>query len=138
MSTWNDDHIQFARLLAEIQSCCPLTVDQYQELQESMDLGEGDINELFDRAELAWERYKTSTQSIQFWNDDEYQWQNLTVSDLTIVHETNRVATAIVDGMKVFIQGGIEDVNGKETWEAFDAEMSGLSEEELKEIGFSE
>ena len=58
MSKWENNHIQFARLLAEIQACCPLTEAQYQELQESMDLLEEEINELFDRADSEWERYK--------------------------------------------------------------------------------
>ena len=76
--------------------------------------------------------------TIQFWNEDTCHWQDLEVSDLTIVHEDNRVATATVDGIKVYLQGGLEDVAGKETWEAFDAEMSGLSDEELIGIGFQE
>ena len=61
MSKWENNNIQFARLLAEIQACCPLTVEQYQELQESMDLFEEEINELFDRADSEWERYKALT-----------------------------------------------------------------------------
>lgn len=53
---WDDDLIQFARLLAEIAA----THDglDIQTLCESMDLEPSDINELFDRADAVWERAK--------------------------------------------------------------------------------
>lgn len=76
--------------------------------------------------------------TIQFWNEEQHHWDAIEVTDLTIVHQDNCVATAKIDGKAVFIQGGLEDVDGAPTWEAFDAEMSGLSDEELREIGFQE
>ena len=57
MITWNHNHIQFARLLSELRAI-ELTPDQYGELCASMDLGRDDIDELFDRAQLEWERAK--------------------------------------------------------------------------------
>ncbi len=57
MTTWDDNYIQFCRLLAEIRAVS-LTTEQYDQLQESMDLGYEDIDEVFDRAQLEWERAK--------------------------------------------------------------------------------
>jgi len=46
---WNDDSVQFPRLLAEINAI-GLSEEQYEELGELMDLEASEINELFDRA----------------------------------------------------------------------------------------
>lgn len=54
---WENNHTQFARLLAEIYAL-PLTAKQYEQLKASMDLGYEDIDELFERAMLEWERAK--------------------------------------------------------------------------------
>ena len=54
---WHNNHTQFARLLAEIYSL-PLTTEQYEQLKASMDLGYEDIDELFERAMLEWDRAK--------------------------------------------------------------------------------
>ncbi len=55
---WNDDSIQFARLLAEINAT-QNDLD-LRALAESMDLSIDEINELFDRADIAWEKVKKS------------------------------------------------------------------------------
>lgn len=52
---WDDNTIQFARLLCEIMAT--QNVD-YEALCESMDLTDADINDLFDRADDVWERAK--------------------------------------------------------------------------------
>lgn len=52
---WDNNHTQFARLLAEIYAL-PLNVKQYHGLMASMDLGYEDIDELFERAMLEWGR----------------------------------------------------------------------------------
>lgn len=52
---WEDDLIQFARLLCEINATQDMDLEI---LAESMDLGLGNINDLFDRADNAWERAK--------------------------------------------------------------------------------
>ena len=52
---WNNDKVQFARLLCEIAATQELDVD---ELMESMDLSEEGIQELFDRADAVWEHAK--------------------------------------------------------------------------------
>jgi hypothetical protein len=44
---WDDDGIQFPRLLAEIHMTQDL---DYEALRESMDLDQEDLDELFDRA----------------------------------------------------------------------------------------
>lgn len=55
---WDDDSIQFPRLIAEIAATIEFTEAQRAELCESMDLQPDDIDELFDRAQTAWERIK--------------------------------------------------------------------------------
>ena len=58
---WEDNLVQFARLLDELAAVGAPTEGQMEELQDSMDLGRGEINELFDRAMRVWEsakRYK--------------------------------------------------------------------------------
>ena len=53
---WNDNRLQFPRLIAEIAA----TQDNLdtQALCESMDITESELSELFDRAQVAWERIK--------------------------------------------------------------------------------
>lgn len=58
LSPWDDDAIQFPRLLDEIAGV-GLTADQMDQLCESMDLTPPEIQELFDRAEEAWENAKS-------------------------------------------------------------------------------
>ena len=55
---WNDDHIQFPRLIAEIVA----TQDSLDigALADSMDLHEYEVCELFDRAELSWQDIKSA------------------------------------------------------------------------------
>lgn len=55
---WGQDATQFMRLLAEIRAVVEFKPDQIQALCESMDLAEGDIEELLERADLAWEKHK--------------------------------------------------------------------------------
>lgn len=54
-SAWEDDNIQFARLLAEIRAV-GLTNKQYRDLMDSMDLTRAQIDELLTRADNAFER----------------------------------------------------------------------------------
>lgn len=55
---WDRDHIQFARLLAEV--CATQDRLDIPALADSMDLTLKEVNELFDRAQTAWERYKAN------------------------------------------------------------------------------
>jgi hypothetical protein len=55
MNPWNDDAIQFARLLAEINATQELNLE---ELCDSMSLTEDEVNQLFERAHEAWEKIK--------------------------------------------------------------------------------
>jgi hypothetical protein len=59
MTTWNDNTIQFPRLIDECQAV--LTADQYEQLCVSMDLEMADLMELFDRAQQEWDRTKAAT-----------------------------------------------------------------------------
>ena len=51
---WNNDYIQFGRLLSEIYAV-GLREDQYADLCESMNLDKSYIKEIFERAEAAWD-----------------------------------------------------------------------------------
>ena len=55
---WNNNAIQFPRLLAEINACVTISNEDWLDLLESMDLSEDDIIELMDRANDEWERIK--------------------------------------------------------------------------------
>lgn len=55
---WTNDTIQFARLLAEISAVVDISKKDFEALAESMDLGADEINELFDRAQRAFEKSK--------------------------------------------------------------------------------
>ena len=55
---WGQDNLQFPRLLAEIRAVIVFTPEQYAALGESMDLGTTEIDELLERADLAFEKIK--------------------------------------------------------------------------------
>jgi hypothetical protein len=57
---WEDDSIQFPRLLAEIHACVDISSKNWRELQESMDLSEGEILDLLERASEKWEFIKNA------------------------------------------------------------------------------
>ena len=57
-SVWEDNTIQFTRLLAEINAT-GLTTEQYQQICDSTDLGVMDIDELLERAEKEFEEIKS-------------------------------------------------------------------------------
>ncbi len=57
MAIWDNDDIQFARLLAEIKAV-GLSPEQMNELSTSMSLTKDEIHELLDRAEEKFEQIK--------------------------------------------------------------------------------
>jgi hypothetical protein len=59
LSEWEKDHVQFPRLLAEVDMA-GLHDGQYEELGIAMDLGRGDLNDLFERAHAVWNAQKAS------------------------------------------------------------------------------
>ncbi len=61
---WKQDSIQFPRLLAEIMGI-GLSTRQYKRLREEMDLTNAEINELFDRADAAWQKAKLQHTGIK-------------------------------------------------------------------------
>lgn len=56
---WKNDHLQFARLLAEAVATGAITITD--ELMETMDLNQNQINEILDRAQNAWDKVKSKT-----------------------------------------------------------------------------
>jgi hypothetical protein len=55
---WEDNSIQFPRLLAEIQANIEMSDKDFEDMCDSMDLTEDAVNEIFDRAQEEWERIK--------------------------------------------------------------------------------
>lgn len=60
MSAWNNDTIQFARLIAEINATQEI---DFAALAEAMDLTIEEVGDLFDRADEAWEKAKRDIMS---------------------------------------------------------------------------
>lgn len=84
-TTWNNNAIQFPRLLAEIMATQNLDMEA---LAESMDLDIAEINQLFDRADSAWEAIKageepTITIDLNVY-DDEGNVVDATDSQMTL------------------------------------------------------
>jgi len=62
---WDDDLIQFARLLCEINANIRSTPKEWMALCESMDLSLDQVEALFDRASLVWETAKEKNANTQ-------------------------------------------------------------------------
>lgn len=60
-STWDNNNIQFPRLIDELQAVGAITNTVMKDLCESMDLQPSQIDELLERAQLEWEIVKTNT-----------------------------------------------------------------------------
>ena len=54
---WDDNSIQFPRLISEIMAC-GVTEELWDDLLTAMDLESDDLAELFDRAQMEWEEIK--------------------------------------------------------------------------------
>ena len=55
---WNNNRIQFARLISEIYANVEFTEADWQALEDSMDLSREEILGLFERADEEWQRTK--------------------------------------------------------------------------------
>ena len=55
---WDNDEIQFARLISELQVVDAFTDDVIKKVCEEMDLDQSRIHELIDRATILFERIK--------------------------------------------------------------------------------
>ena len=64
MNTWNDDAIQFPRLLAEIHSI-GLSKEQIDLLAAAMDLDQSNIYDLLDRATEAFDAIKAASLEVK-------------------------------------------------------------------------
>lgn len=59
--SWNDDTIQFPRLIAELEMAGVFTRKTFKLLCESMDLENENIDELLERAQKTWDKIKSET-----------------------------------------------------------------------------
>lgn len=57
-TNWNNNRIQFPRLISELQCVGAFTPEIVKCLMESMDLTESDILNVIDRADTEWQRIK--------------------------------------------------------------------------------
>jgi hypothetical protein len=55
---WNSDEVQFPRLICEISSNCQISPNDWNSMLDSMDLDDDAITQLFDRADVVWEKVK--------------------------------------------------------------------------------
>lgn len=65
VAKWDHNSTQFPRLLAELRAY-GLTDSQYTALEEAMDLGREDIDELLERAEDEWNEIKTPNKDAEY------------------------------------------------------------------------
>jgi len=65
MTTWEDNYIQFPRLLAEIRGL-DIPLVEMEKLYQSMDLEAEEVEALFDRAEVEWIRIKENKEPRRF------------------------------------------------------------------------
>ncbi len=56
---WEDDSIQFPRMLAELQGV-GLTALQYKQLKGTMDLESVEVDHILERADNVWQKQKAS------------------------------------------------------------------------------
>jgi hypothetical protein len=63
---WDNDQIQFPRLLAEVNAL--ITDDELSRIEASMDLTTKQVEQLFDRAEKAWERIRMDHEDYGSWS----------------------------------------------------------------------
>ena len=55
---WNDNAIQFPRLIAEISANVEITDKEWEDMCDSMDVTPVELEQLFNRASAEWERLK--------------------------------------------------------------------------------
>jgi len=59
-SKWEDNSIQFPRLIEEAQAAGAFTKEVINDMAESMDLQTHEVHELLERARVKWEKIKES------------------------------------------------------------------------------
>jgi hypothetical protein len=57
---WNNDKVQFARLISELESAGAFTSNVVETLCESMDLSVGEIDEIVERAQNSFDEVKSN------------------------------------------------------------------------------
>jgi hypothetical protein len=60
MDNWENNSIQFPRLIEEAQAAGAFTTEVIAEMADSMDLETHEVHELLVRAQRAWEQIKYS------------------------------------------------------------------------------
>lgn len=58
---WNNDNIQFARLIAELEASGAFTTSVLRRVTSAMDLETYQVCALIERAQLQWEEIKRNT-----------------------------------------------------------------------------
>jgi len=64
LKKWNDNSIQFPRLICELRANVAINEHDWQMLADSMDLKPSDIISLFDRADDEWEKIKKEATNV--------------------------------------------------------------------------
>ena len=64
-SPWENDELQFARLLGEIMATSAITKEVMTELCDSMSLDEDGVEELMERAQAHWDATKAALYPIK-------------------------------------------------------------------------
>jgi hypothetical protein len=57
---WNNDTVQFARLISELEAAGAFTNNVVETLCESMDLSVGEIDEIVERAQNSFDEVKSN------------------------------------------------------------------------------
>jgi len=58
---WNDNSIQFPRLIAEVRANVEISDKEWQDMCDSMDITPVELEQLFNRANDEWEMIKEDT-----------------------------------------------------------------------------
>ena len=61
MSKWENNKIQFPRFIAEAEAAGAFTPQVIEDMAKSMDLEEGDVVQLVDRAQAEWDAIVAKT-----------------------------------------------------------------------------
>jgi hypothetical protein len=66
---WNDNSIQFPRLLCEMNACVEINDDDWGYISQSMDLDIAEVDEILDRANDEWEKIKVGEKPKSYYDN---------------------------------------------------------------------
>ncbi len=123
---WRDDAIQFPRLIAEIAANVEGTPDEWAALCESMDISPQQLNELFERANTAWERAKDAVApASESTPTTDMNGHTFWINAQSQLHRDDGPAIEWADGAKEWYQHGelhrddgpaVEEAGGARAW----------------------